>query len=32
MTGSIIQSQFLGAGITLEFAMDGMPPVHLKLI
>lgn len=32
MTGSIIQSQFLGAGNTLEFAMDGMPPVHLTLV
>lgn len=32
LTGSIIQSQFLGAGISIEFAMDGMPPVHLNLI
>ena len=32
LTGSIIQSQFLGAGDTLEFAMDGMPPVHLRLV
>ncbi len=31
LTGSIIQSQFLGAGILIEFAMDGMPPVHLKI-
>lgn len=32
LTGSIIQSQFLGAGISIEFAMDGMPPVHLKIV
>ena len=32
MTGSIIQSQFLGAGSSIEFAMDGMPPVHLTLV
>lgn len=32
LTGSIIQSQFLGPGNVLEFAMDGMPPVHLTLI
>jgi 2-keto-4-pentenoate hydratase len=32
MTGSIIQSQFLGAGLSIEFAMDGMPPVQLKIV
>ncbi len=32
MTGSITQSQFLGAGISAEFAMDGMPPVQLKIV
>jgi len=32
MTGSIIQSQFLGGGTSIEFAMDGMPPVHLKIV
>lgn len=32
ITGSIIQSQFLGAGNVLEFAMDGMPPVVLTLV
>ncbi len=32
LTGSIIQSQFLGAGNVLEFAMEGMPPVHLTLV
>lgn len=32
ITGSIVQSQFLGAGNVLEFAMDGMPPVVLNLV
>ncbi|MGE4063794.1 MAG: 2-keto-4-pentenoate hydratase [Rhodospirillaceae bacterium] len=32
LTGSITQSQFLGAGITAEFAMDGMPPVQIKIV
>jgi 2-keto-4-pentenoate hydratase len=32
MTGSIMQSQFIGAGNLLEFAIDGMPPVELRLI
>ncbi len=32
ITGSIVQSQFLGAGNVLEFAMDGMPPVILNLV
>jgi len=32
MTGSIIQSQFIAPGNTLEFAMEGMPPVVLHLV
>ncbi len=32
ITGSIVKSQFYGAGHTLEFAMDGMPPVVLHLV
>lgn len=32
ITGSIVKSQFYGAGHTLEFAMDGMPPVILHLV
>ncbi len=32
ITGSIVKSQFYGAGNVLEFAMDGMPPVILNLV
>ncbi len=32
LTGSIIQSQFIEPGNNLEFALDGLPPVHLSLI
>jgi 2-keto-4-pentenoate hydratase len=32
MTGSIIQTQFVGAGNTLEFSVEGLPPVELRLI
>jgi 2-keto-4-pentenoate hydratase len=32
ITGSIVKSQFIGAGNVLEFAMDGMPPVILNLV
>ena len=32
ITGSIVQSQFIGPGHILEFALDGMPPVILSLI
>jgi 2-oxo-3-hexenedioate decarboxylase/2-keto-4-pentenoate hydratase len=31
LTGSITQSMFLGGGTIAEFAMEGMPPVQLKL-
>lgn len=31
ITGSIVQSQFLKPGDSLEFAVDGMPPVFLTL-
>lgn len=32
ITGSIVQSQFIAPGHTLEFALDGMPPVILHLV
>jgi len=32
LTGSIVQSQFIGAGNSLEFAVEDMPPVYLELI
>ena len=32
ITGSIVKSQFLGAGNVVEFAMDGMPPVIMNLV
>jgi 2-keto-4-pentenoate hydratase len=32
MTGSIIPSQFIGAGNVLEFALEGLPSVQLRLI
>lgn len=31
LTGSIVQSQFIAAGNTLEFTVDGMPPVTLHV-
>jgi 2-keto-4-pentenoate hydratase len=31
MTGSIVHSQFIGAGNVLEFALEGLPGVELRL-